>query len=186
MSKQKILDAAKSLLWDRGYEAMSPRAVMDESGAGQGSLYHHFGSKKDLSLEAIESIKADLLADAAEVFQSDLSPLEKLTVFLKKERASLKGCKIGRLAQEKSIIEDADLSALLVAYFQQLTEWISDTIAKAQETGKLRSSVTPQEAATLILSVIQGGYVLSRAEADSQKLSMAADAVLILLMTQNN
>ncbi len=40
-----LIEATKALLWERGYEATSPRDMLHRSGAGQGSLYHHFSGK---------------------------------------------------------------------------------------------------------------------------------------------
>ncbi len=48
-TREHLVAAAKGLLWERGYAAMSPRAVLRASGAGQGSLYHHFAGKADLA-----------------------------------------------------------------------------------------------------------------------------------------
>ena len=39
-AKEQLLESARELIWERGYEAMSPNAVIKASGAGQGSLYH--------------------------------------------------------------------------------------------------------------------------------------------------
>ena len=45
--RDKLIEATKSLLWEVGYESMSPKTILKRSGAGQGSLYHHFEGKKD-------------------------------------------------------------------------------------------------------------------------------------------
>ena len=36
----------------RGYAGTSPKAIQERSGAGQGSMYHHFHGKPDLALVA--------------------------------------------------------------------------------------------------------------------------------------
>ena len=57
-TREKILRATKDLLWERGFEAMSPRDVMSRSG-GQGSLYHHFTGKLDLACAALAEMAAE-------------------------------------------------------------------------------------------------------------------------------
>lgn len=52
-SKQKLISAMCSLLAERGYEATSPKMILQRAGVGQGSLYHHFRGKEDLALEVI-------------------------------------------------------------------------------------------------------------------------------------
>jgi len=44
-AKGELVKAAKKLMWERGYEAVSPRDLLEESGAGQGSLYHPLQGK---------------------------------------------------------------------------------------------------------------------------------------------
>ena len=48
-AKGELVKAAKKLMWERGYEGVSPRDLLDESGAGHGSLYHHFKGKLNLA-----------------------------------------------------------------------------------------------------------------------------------------
>lgn len=52
-SKQKLVTAASALLAERGYEATSPKMILDRAGIGQGSMYHHYGGKEALALDAI-------------------------------------------------------------------------------------------------------------------------------------
>jgi TetR/AcrR family transcriptional regulator, transcriptional repressor for nem operon len=44
--RDALLKSAKKLLWERGFEATSPRDIQDASGAGQGSFYHHFDERR--------------------------------------------------------------------------------------------------------------------------------------------
>jgi AcrR family transcriptional regulator len=52
-SRQKLVAAACALLSERGFEAMSPTMILQRSGIGHGSLYHHFRGNEDLVLDAI-------------------------------------------------------------------------------------------------------------------------------------
>jgi tetracycline repressor-like protein len=40
--RDQLVQATKELLWEAGYEAMSPRDIQARSAAKPGSLYHHF------------------------------------------------------------------------------------------------------------------------------------------------
>ncbi|GHO87191.1 helix-turn-helix domain-containing protein [Dictyobacter formicarum] len=59
-TRKHLIEATKELHWERGYEAMSPRAVLERSGAGQGSLYHHFRGKAELVSTALDEIGTDM------------------------------------------------------------------------------------------------------------------------------
>ena len=173
MSKRDdILKATEGLLWDVGYEAMSPKKVLQASGAGQGSLYHHFESKEVLTLAAIDSIQRDMRNELESIFLADKPPLEKLEAYILKPRVGLKGCRLGRLAQEKSVIE-SPLREVICHFFEDLNQHLITTILKAQADVVIKRHVDANDLAVLILSVIQGGYTMARITQD-EKMMVAA------------
>ena len=70
-AKGELVKAAKKLMWERGYEAVSPRDLLDESGAGQGSLYHHFKGKMDLASVALGEVSDEMCELARETVGTD-------------------------------------------------------------------------------------------------------------------
>ena len=63
-TKGKIFRAAKNILQQKGYEALSIKNICEEAGVSNGSFYHHFKTKDDLLSYYIEehpSINPDLL-----------------------------------------------------------------------------------------------------------------------------
>ena len=63
-TKKKIFNAAKNILQEKGYEALSIKNICEEAGVSNGSFYHHFKTKDDLVSYYIEeqpSINPDLL-----------------------------------------------------------------------------------------------------------------------------
>ena len=57
--RDQLVEATKELLWEVGYEAMSPRDIQERSAARPGSLYHHFPSKLAIAEAALEEAAAD-------------------------------------------------------------------------------------------------------------------------------
>lgn len=47
-TKKKIFNAAKNILQEKGYEALSIKNICEEAGVSNGSFYHHFKTKDDL------------------------------------------------------------------------------------------------------------------------------------------
>jgi TetR/AcrR family transcriptional regulator, transcriptional repressor for nem operon len=41
-ARERLIDSTRELLCERGYVGTSPKTIQDRSGAGQGSMYHHF------------------------------------------------------------------------------------------------------------------------------------------------
>jgi TetR/AcrR family transcriptional regulator, transcriptional repressor for nem operon len=183
MSKREaIVQAAKDLIWEEGYDAMSPRDVLKRSGAGQGSLYHHFTGKLDLASQAVWEINAELRAVADRVFgHTERPPLERVRRFLNVlSRDPLKGCRVGRLAAESSI-ENEELRAPVAAWFEHVEARIGDALEEARAAGEIGAHVDPREVALTIVAVVQGGYLLARAHADAGAMHRALAGAMALL-----
>ncbi len=54
-TKEKIFQAAKSILQKSGYESLSIKHICEEAGVSNGSFYHHFKTKDDLLSYYIEN-----------------------------------------------------------------------------------------------------------------------------------
>lgn len=160
--KQAILTAAKQLLVEVGYESMSPRMVLERSGAGQGSFYHHFSGKKHLAKTVLLDIAKELKADLLQIVQNDsLSPVEKIDHYLARPRHGLQGCKLGRLANEKAF-SDAELRQPLHQYFDFSLQQVRQLVQQAVVEGQFPADAPADEIAHLIVAAVQGGYVLSK------------------------
>ncbi|BBJ46318.1 hypothetical protein SSPO_090360 [Streptomyces antimycoticus] len=61
-TRERLIASTRELLWERGYVGTSPKAIQERSGAGQGSMYHHFRGKPDLALAAITRSAEELRA----------------------------------------------------------------------------------------------------------------------------
>ena len=59
-TQQRILDAATDVFSARGFSAATMADIVDYSGASIGSIYHHFGGKKELFLAIFERLSADV------------------------------------------------------------------------------------------------------------------------------
>jgi AcrR family transcriptional regulator len=59
-TQQRILDAATDVFAARGFTAATMADIVDHSGASIGSIYHHFGGKRELFLAIFERLAADV------------------------------------------------------------------------------------------------------------------------------
>ena len=67
-TQQRILDAATDVFSARGFSAATMADIVEHSGASIGSIYHHFGGKKELFLAIYDRLSADVelrIAEAA-------------------------------------------------------------------------------------------------------------------------
>jgi AcrR family transcriptional regulator len=72
-TQQRILDAATEAFSKRGFSATTMADIVDLSGASIGSIYHHFGGKKELFLAIYERLSADVERRIAEAAQGSAS-----------------------------------------------------------------------------------------------------------------
>ena len=59
-TREHLLAVATALFAERGYEATSIDAVLQESGVSRGSLYHHFKGKDALFEAVLEALETDV------------------------------------------------------------------------------------------------------------------------------
>ncbi len=173
--KHDILVATRSLFWERGFEATSPSAVMQRSGAGQGSLYHHFRSKQALGVAVLDGLACELIASAEDLLapRPASCPLTRVLAYLQAPRQGARGCKLGRFANEASVVADPELRAPIRRYFERLGQLLHDAFVEARESGALSSCIDPADAAATVMASVQGAYVLARSTGDETRLTAA-------------
>jgi AcrR family transcriptional regulator len=77
-TRERVIASARELFGARGYEATSIETVLERSGVARGALYHHFASKAQLFDAVLESINAQLAAEADERARTGADALERL------------------------------------------------------------------------------------------------------------
>ncbi len=185
-SIDKLIETAQALLWERGYIGMSPRAIQDRAGVGQGSMYHHFRSKAALAVAAEERTASELKAEMDTLLsRPPADPMTRLVKFLRLERDILKGCRIGRLVADPEVVADEALRKPLDETFAWMTDRVAGLIHEAQASGQLSKALDAQEIATTILAVRQGGYVLARAAQSIRPYEQGIEGLVALLATKS-
>jgi TetR/AcrR family transcriptional regulator, transcriptional repressor for nem operon len=180
-ARERLIDSTRELLWERGYVGTSPKAIQQRSGAGQGSMYHHFHGKRDLALAAIQRSAADLRARAEADFSGPGTAAERVAAYLRREREALRGCPVGRLTQDPDVMADPDLRRPVEETFGWLRARLAGLLEQGRAHGELAASLDPQAVATALVAVLQGGYVLSRASGSADTYHQAVDGALALL-----
>ncbi|MGW5365305.1 TetR/AcrR family transcriptional regulator [Actinopolymorpha pittospori] len=179
-SRTLLVDTMGELMWERGYADTSPREVRKRSGVGQGSMYHHFPTKRDLGLAALERNVADLLPAASEL-DGPGDPMARIEAYLMRPRDALKGCKVGRMTQDPQVREDPVLLAPVARAFAQVhASWVR-VLREAIAAGELRDDLDPERLAHTLMAVLQGGYVLAIAQQDPGPFDDALAGALDLL-----
>ncbi|NDL58820.1 TetR/AcrR family transcriptional regulator [Phytoactinopolyspora mesophila] len=178
-SRDRLIAAAQELFWSQGVAVTSPRQVMAASGVGQGSFYHHFPSKEDLTSAAIAATAAEALSQVRNSLGEAETPVEQLRGYLSRPRAALRGCRVGRLVYEQHVVDHQVLRKPVEEYFSALIDMIQAVFADLPDT----SSAEARRRAYAAVATVQGGYVLSRALGDPEALTRAVEGLLDMLET---
>ncbi|GGW36784.1 TetR/AcrR family transcriptional regulator [Streptomyces xantholiticus] len=178
---ERLVEATRELLWERGYVGTSPRAIQQRAGAGQGSMYHHFTGKPDLALAAVRRTAEELRAAAGTSLDRPGTAYERIAGFLLRERDVLRGCPVGRLTMDPDVIADDRLRAPVDETLDWLRGRLAEIVEQGQSQGELNGALVPADIAATIVATLQGGYVLARASGSTGAFDAAVRGVLSLL-----
>ncbi|MER7539880.1 MULTISPECIES: TetR/AcrR family transcriptional regulator [Streptomyces] len=180
-TSERLIEATRELLWERGYVGTSPKAVQQAAGAGQGSMYHHFAGKQDLALAAIRRSAEELGAAAEAVLGGGGSAYARIEAYLLRERDVLRGCPVGRLTMDPEVVADPELRAPVEEVLGRVRGRLAEVVREGLDSGELSGGLDPEEIAATVLATVQGGYVLARATGSPAPFDTAVRGLLALL-----
>ncbi|WP_406206730.1 TetR/AcrR family transcriptional regulator [Kitasatospora sp. NBC_01560] len=180
-TQDRLIESTQELLWERGYVGTSPKAIQQHAGVGQGSMYHHFTGKPDLAAAALRRSAEQLRAVAAADLAGPGPAYDRIAAYLHRERDVLRGCRMGRMAQDPDVIADPQLRAPVEETFDWLRGRIAEVVAEGQAAGELAPAADPVDTAAAVVAVVQGGYVLARAAGTAEPFEQAVRGALGLL-----
>ncbi|MFC8448024.1 TetR family transcriptional regulator [Kitasatospora sp. NPDC057223] len=183
-TQDRLIESTQELLWERGYVGTSPKAIQQRAGVGQGSMYHHFAGKPDLAAAALRRSAEEMRAVAEERLAGPGTAYQRIEAYLLREREVLRGCRIGRMAQDPEVIADPQLRAPVEETFDWLRGRIAEVIAQGRAAGELLPGADPADTAAAVVAVVQGGYVLARAADSVEPFRQAVRGALGLLAAQ--
>ena len=111
-TRSKLLGAAFSEFWEKGFGGASLDDVLATSGVTKGALYHHFSSKKALGLAVVrEVIRETIVQHWVEPLEESDDPITTLlSVFAQHrdeltEEQILLGCPLNNTTQELAAVD---------------------------------------------------------------------------------
>jgi TetR/AcrR family transcriptional repressor of nem operon len=181
----EALDRALEVFWSHGYAGTSIQDLVDELAVQRGSLYAAFGDKHSLYLKAVDLYARRNREQLAVMLESG-PVLPTLRRVLLEPRTltgapGRRGCLVGNTTAEL-VPGDELASALAAAAFDGFVEVVSNALRRAQGTGEVTTSATPEAQASMLLLLFQGSALVSRAT-DRDRLAAGIDAALDSLRT---
>jgi TetR/AcrR family transcriptional repressor of lmrAB and yxaGH operons len=175
-----MIDAAVDCLRRHGVAGMSFTEVLQASGAARGAIYHHFpGGKAQLVTDAVTANSEEVRATLAALPGDD--PVEFVSAFLETVRpvaaaaAGGSGCAVAAVA----LAVDGPDQALRAVAQEGFGSWTSALSERLTTAGLSRSEAT--QLATMLVALLEGTQILTRAAADLEPFDRAAQALLDLV-----
>ena len=169
-SKTKLLDAALQVVRAKGYAATTVDDICQKAGVTKGSFFHHFKSKDDLALAAVDhwgSMTGGFFADAP--YRQAKDPLERLLGYVDLRGAILTGapqdytCLLGTLVQE-TYDTHPDIRAACDRGMSSHIADLTRDIEAAKKRYAPRASWSAESVGYFIQAVLQGSFIFAKAK----------------------
>ncbi len=182
-SRALIVDAAATLMYERGVRATSVDDVLAAAGAGKSQLYHYFQSKADLVSAVIQRQLDAVLAQQNALEHADSwAGIEAWTAQILAIQSAPGGpfpCPLGTLAAE--LLHEETHRPVLDAAFHRWEAPLARGLQAMKDRGDLIEAADPPRLATATIATLQGGYLLAQVHRDLGPLEGAlSDAVIQL------
>lgn len=177
-ARQRLIDAAISLIARDGYSAVSVDALCDTANVKKGSFYHFFPSKDDLVVIALAEHWASRRPGLNELFASDVSPIERFERYFRfigtrqqellQTHGRVIGCMFLSVGNECAGIpriaeQVQEIATTYVAFYAQ-------ALAEAKASGELNiDQVEPR--ARALFALVEGTLAQARIHNDLSQLA---------------
>jgi AcrR family transcriptional regulator len=164
--RDRIVEAARELFFDQGYNATGLAQILSRAEANSGSLYHFFPTKEDVLVAVLQKYKEMLRPMVIEpARQHSSEPIDRIFAVLHGYRLLLEatdfrlGCPIGNLALEISNSHPQP-RAFVKENFEGWMHEVRQLIEEAR--GYLPEDVNTERLSVLLLATMEGAVMLAR------------------------
>jgi TetR/AcrR family transcriptional repressor of nem operon len=173
-AKEKLLNAALSLIRERGFSAMTVDGLCARAGVTKGAFFHYFKSKEELGVAAAEhwSAVTGAIFESAP-YHAPEDPLDRVLAYIEFRRGLLRGdipeftCVAGTMVQETYGQHPGIRDACAASIFGHAGTLVDD-IAEAMAEHGVAGSWTAESLAAHTQAVLQGAFILAKAKNDAR------------------
>jgi AcrR family transcriptional regulator len=169
-TRNRIIDAARELFLEKGYNSTSVADILARSQVNSGSLYHFFPGKQDVLIAVLISYRDRIGEWLFEpTWRGIDDPIDKIFALLGHyrwrliETDCLFGCPIGSLALELHE-PDSAVRELLAASFRNWTAAVVQCLAEAAH--RLPDDLDRRALAEFVMTAMEGGIMQARTYRD--------------------
>ena len=185
-TRDTLIDTATELFLARSFGAVGTTELCSTAGVNKGTLYHHFPSKSDLLVAAIERYSMTFADDFRKIANGAQPAEQKLKDFFdvparanrdwKSRHGFAQGCLVGNMSLELASIDEPVRHAVK----QALVNWkapVRDVLRQLVSEGVL-PQIDCDKGAEIVIGLIQGGLLLAKAQNDPSRITLLAPGAL--------
>jgi TetR/AcrR family transcriptional repressor of nem operon len=169
-TRDHLIDVGQELMHQHGYNATGLSDILKGADVPKGSFYHHFGSKEEFALAALERYAAQKAEHLTAVLgDATISPMKRLKSYFLDlvtsagQQGALPGCLLGRFSLEIA----ADSPKLRRRISGSFTHWqhsVATVIQQAVTQKELPALTDPESLAGFLLNSWEGALLRSQAD----------------------
>ncbi len=183
-ARQKLLNAAVSVIRAKGYSATRIDELCAEAGVAKGSFFHHFPNKEALAVAAAD-YWSEMTGDLFEAgpYHAHSDPLDRVLGYIEFRKAILTGevreftCLVGTMVQETYDSNPAIQAACKTSIYGHAAKLEAD-IALAMERYGVPPGFTAQSLALHTQVVLQGAFILAKSTGGSDVAVESVDHLI--------
>lgn len=174
-TKRQLLEHGMGMLLRHGYHDLGIAALLGETSIPKGSFYHHFTSKEDFALQAIDLYMEAVHGGLDEVLgEESRPPLERVRRFFEMTETKYReqgylGCLLGGLGQELSGVSEV-FRRKVEECFSAIARRITGALDEALERGDLPAGTDTPKLAELLVNCWEGAALRCRLRKDPAPL----------------
>ena len=177
-TRKKIMEIAKSLFFSSEYNKVTLNEIARQCELTKGGIYHYFNSKDDLLMAVLSESFEDMMDHILNQNFQSLTIEELLKVWFN-FRGHLDEISGDENADYNMIFQTMYLLIIAIRKNKEFTKTISNlyskaievltqVIATAQIRGEIKSNLDPNAVALQLLSMAEGGMLISIIREDSE------------------
>lgn len=179
-TRQDLLERGVGMLLRHGYHDLGLAALLEAGDIPKGSFYHHFASKEDFALQAIDLYMVEVHAGLDHFLgDTSLPPLRRVRRFfeatIEKYRGEgYLGCLLGGLGQELSGVSEV-FRRKVEQCFGEIALRLGSCLDEAVRVGELPKGTDTHRLAELLVDAWEGAALRTRLRRDARPLREMLD-----------
>lgn len=187
-SRHKLICATIELMSSRGFESMGINSILEAANVSKSNFYYHFKSKEELCLAALDEMSQYFFAEFIDPILTDesLSPKKRFQKMLETAKQNMtenecsKGCPFVNLSAETADYHPS-FQTKIAQHYKDFASRLARCYEEGVKTGELTNKIQPQQAAQMIMSLMNGTMLMSKVQKDPGVIELNTKTLFSLI-----